>query len=163
MHRFRSSTWVHATSAVAAAFLALGLFAPSARASCGDYVSMASHGKPAAHTSSGGQHSSGTQSEQRPAKSELETPPAPRPTPCQRCPHAPGEPGKAPCRGPACSGDPAPLTVPATTVELVRDHWAAWWCAFQLADFSSTPHAFLTEQSGRIHRVSPVFHPPRIA
>jgi len=163
MNRFRSTTWAFPASAVIAAFLVQGALAPTARASCGDYVNMGSHGSPVAQhhtTQSSNQNGSGTQSEQRPAKSELDPQPTPRPTPCQRCPN---EPGKAPCRGPACSGEQTPLTVPATTVELVRDHWACWWSALQLGESPSTPHAFLTEQLGRVHRVAPIFHPPRMA
>src|SRR5262245_38016825 len=67
--------------------LVIGLLSPAAaRASCGDYVSMKSHGRDATST---------------------------KPSTTSESPTTPVRP--EPCPGPNCSGQPAPLSLPVTT------------------------------------------------
>jgi hypothetical protein len=142
---------------------ALGWFAPSrVQATCGDYLTVgtAVHHMPAisgrdvqmpAHAFTTDSFHSQTLD----ARNYVQTPiPA---SPC-RCP---ADPGKAPCRGPLCSGSHSPLNVPPTTVEGPRNDGAAGWPLPRFGDFEPLTHAFLDVKPARIHHVLLIYHPPR--
>lgn len=140
MTRVAPRFWVF--SALALGLAIQGLFAPQARASCGDYVTIVrSDGSVSPH--------------------DMPQPPGeqwPSSGPSSRSLVVPG---KQPCQGPWCSGSHRPLTAPASTVEQARDHWACWWSAF-LCDISAAlGSTCLVDEAGRVHRVFPFFHPPR--
>ncbi len=124
------------------AVLAWGLFAPaSARASCGDYVTIRPH-----HESS---------------RPEVPSKPQTAPTPCHCPDHAPDGTPLPPCPGPDCSAPAAPA--PTTTLTPVR-HLEDW--ALPAAPGSGTGPAPLTflssDQAERPqHFPADIFHPPR--
>jgi hypothetical protein len=156
MFRPVSHRWL-LVAAVAALVLcaheALGV--ATARASCGDYVSVGgSHGqpdmaphdapRPSPHVDESGLP--GSLTHVRPA------------LPCSRCPAAPG---KSPCQGPWCSNSPAPLPAPVTAGGAEPDGWACWWQeagapAPDMIRRGPNDSCFI-----RIHHVDPIFHPPR--
>jgi hypothetical protein len=85
------------------------------------------------------------------------------PLPCGQCPSSPSAPGDVPCRGPNCSGNNAPQGIPITNgaQNKIQETWS-------LATF--LPTADEIQQSGRlqlaefsvpVHRIDPIFHPPR--
>ena len=168
----QAATRIWALTAVAA-LLTSGPFTPAARASCGDYVTIshgngppAPHDRPQHHSDGRGmpgqEGQPGERFSARPAHA-LDGPAAPRPSPCPRCPNQPAEPGKAPCRGPACSHGPMPLPVPTTAGEGPQDHWACWQSLLGLAASESVERHCLRDRTGRVHHVFPVYHPPRPA
>jgi hypothetical protein len=167
--------WVGPATAAIAALLALGWCAPSrVLASCGDYVTTASERGHSAHHASPPSAPSELPPlvvfdlTSRPGDREamslsLGSPyvvrePA-RPTPCQQCPL---QPKNAPCQGPWCSGNPAPMPLP-TTVEPVEDHWACCSAEGILCSGEQIGLQMLDDQQDRIHHVFPTFHPPRPA
>src|SRR5690242_2901850 len=99
MRRHAATSRLRFLAAALPALLACVLVAPSsARASCGDYVSVNNRSSTAPH----GEHA-----------------PAPQPSakpehviPCSQ--HAPGDPAP-PCQGPGCSGNPLPAPAPVST------------------------------------------------
>ena len=145
MHRSAKRVW-HVVAAAIAVLLAYTYFAPSALASCGDYVTIVPHGA----MPTGSPAEPVTWDEQ----------PAPRELPCP-CERGPLERRDVPCQGPWCSGSHAPMTTPVSTPDQVRDSWACWWTAFVLDGATSFPHRATPPVAVGVERSEPIFHPPR--
>lgn len=155
--------------AALAALGALGWCAPSrAAASCGDYVTMA-HDRV---SSIPPPVSPGLTI--LPAPDGITTNPAPpaRVTQnrgplsrtCRQCPMRPSDPGGRPCRGPWCSGDPIPIPIaPPTVVESPGEPWALHGAVAAHKDVGPAPFASHAGQFARVHHVSSIYHPPRVA
>src|SRR5262249_18598818 len=120
--------------------LVLGALAPRASASCGDYVTMptdSNHSDPPGH----------------PPAQPVTKPSHPDPAPL---------PVRAPCRSPGCSDRPAPfpspLSTPAPDTQPRSDGLlSAPFCACDDGDDVPLEETHCQ----RIHRVSPIYHPPR--
>jgi hypothetical protein len=152
------------SAAALVALLTLGWFAPSrALATCGDYLTMRHHSDtgqqiPALPVFDTGLPTHGFPTDTELLRHELFRRETSRPVPCQRCPTAPGE---APCQGPWCSGNHAPMPVPTAPVENSQDPWACWWFAPLAAEGQQVHRAGLDAELNRVHHVFPIFHPPR--
>ena len=135
MLRFLTTPWYRLPAGVVLALLVSGVVAPQkARASCGDYVTV--------------QGQSG--------HNNMHPRPASKPSPS-----AP-DPVQAPCRGPGCSGNPAPASLPISTIS--HNTYDQWDCMFTLTGLSGGDGQALVlceEGRQRIHRVCPIYHPPR--
>jgi hypothetical protein len=57
---------------------------------------------------------------------------------------------------------PAPLLPAAPAVDVPNDPLALMAAGTPLDNRKSQPHAFANRQVERIHRVTPVYHPPRL-
>jgi hypothetical protein len=158
------------TCAAILAALAVGCVAPTRGfATCGDYVTMNSHGSP---------------SEPRgmprwlPGNSGMVGHNAPplrtaailagagamaAPLPCGQCPDRSESPARMPCQGPWCSGSNTPMTPPTAVVETLHEPWALCCSSAILSLGDSISHLFLRGHSDRVHRVFPIYHPPRWA
>lgn len=119
----------------------------TARASCGDYVTVVgADGAPMRHTHEAAVRGGGL--EQRRASSE-------RPVPCSRCPASPSR----PCQGPWCSSTHLPLAPAAPAFQHSVDAWTCWAICF-VPEVTVRPLALDTPLAG-IDCVDAVFHPPR--
>jgi hypothetical protein len=139
MVRLAATYWLRTLAGVLLALLVADVLAPArATASCGDYVMVqgySGHNTP---------HS-------RPAAKPGRSVPDP-------------EPVEAPCRGPNCSGSPAPLSLPISTTTPDRhDQLDGLFAVATPPRFDS--HALPQEEEScrLIHHVAPIFHPPRSA
>lgn len=134
--------WVRLFAMAFVAFIASGLAAPStAKASCGDYVTVG-----------GQQNGHGTTDMVPPGTSK----------PCQQCPQKPSQPGKAPCRGPECSGGETPLPVPPSTgLERVPENWAYFWMTLLVPEKGAQFLGFGIEAVAPLQHSLAIFHPPR--
>lgn len=128
-------------------FLAGALFAilvsgvvepPRAGASCGDYVMVNGQSR---------HNSEPPRPESKPVRGEQDN-----------------EPAKVPCPGTDCSGNPAPLSLPVTSVNNHR-HDQSDCLVTSGVPSSFGDWEFLTEANRwhRIHHISPIYHPPRSA
>jgi hypothetical protein len=165
MRRVVSRYRVLRSAAVPVALLSLEWFAPSrVLATCGDYLTMRHHSDtaqqiPALPVFDTGLPTFPTEPElAQLLRHDLVRRETSRPVPCQQCPAAPGE---APCQGPWCSGNHAPMPVPTAPVENSQDPWACWWSATQGAEGQQLHRIVLDAELNRVHHVFPIFHPPR--
>jgi hypothetical protein len=152
MRRYPTTGWLRFLAAALPALLACAVAPTAARASCGDYVTIA---HPNGTTPQGDR----TPSHQPSAKPE-------KVTPCSQ--HSPGDPTlpcQTPCEGPGCSGNPLPASAPVSAAGsgggpnhpdgllTLPVHVRAEVSVPQAGDDPARP----------VRHPLPVFHPPRTA
>ena len=154
-------------AAMAIAAMAVGLCAPSpVFGACGDYVTMHGHGEvspsPPINLVAHPDREPPTP-QVVPAwlyRQSLLGQIAVHAAPCRRCPVTPTN---LPCQGPWCSGSDLPMPLSPSMEAPVIDPWACWcrtelWASPSRAAFYCDPTS-----SGRVHRATAIFHPPRFA
>jgi hypothetical protein len=143
MKQVLATSWVRVPGVAVALLLAGELVGPARlAASCGDYVTVAR--------------------EEHPTKPVAQNPPAPQESSCpHQCSRKSGQPG-SPCRGPMCSEQKAPLSVPPVTTANHFDHWALAGSVSAHADGEPRFFAWRGQTLRPIHRVDPIYHPPRV-
>jgi hypothetical protein len=149
MNRYGRTSWLRFLTAALLALAAGAAVAPAAaRASCGDYVTVA---KPAAPSL--------PRSTPLPARPE-------KVTPCSRHDsEGPVPPCRLPCYGPGCSGLPQPAPAPASAAgtSAGQDQWD---CLLILPVCAHTEAAAPQPDGTRgrpVRRGPSVYHPPRPA
>jgi hypothetical protein len=146
--------------------LALGCFAPSrALASCGDYVTMHSGGVAMDHAILDPiaplRYGLAVSPSDGDARTLERSDPAPI-APCGRCVPNREAPGPLPCQGPWCSrGQSQPTDLPTTASPKPREQQAAHLPVPRLGVSGPVLEAALCARVTRIHRIEPIYHPPR--
>jgi hypothetical protein len=159
---------MHLRTAIVA-LLVVGWYAPTrSYASCGDYVTMQPHREyvtlQPSPTFDFGPRLNADAARLDPGSfaDRIDTTPAPARPRC-RCPYSPLTPERVPCQGPWCSNSPGPLTPVPTSVEKPHEQWGLYAGDMAPGTSDPIPHRFLSDHAERIHRVSPIYHPPRSA
>src|SRR5438067_169969 len=139
-------SWIGSAMIAVLAVVVCGWTAPTARGSCGDYVSSgpASASHDSSHSEPVWRHAVGDLSPREPDA----RPEGRAVCPCTRRPAE-----EPPCQGPWCSGSHKPMSVPTTAPERPNERWAVSDSA--PSDSASEPmaHILFDDGSHRIHQV----------
>jgi hypothetical protein len=164
MREAKVFAWFLRSLSVVVALLTGEWVAPTiARASCGDYVTMAPHNS---DPSEGRviafplpeSFELGLSAESHLLAQSFNPNRTPPSRPCRRCPAAPDG---SPCQGPWCSDSQVPLTPPITSVPTPHDPFLSGRFAVAVANDARHALDALHHSLCRIHRVTSIYHPPR--
>jgi hypothetical protein len=166
MRRTVFRSWLGSRAAVLGLVAALGCLAPTqVLASCGEYVTMAAGGMPIKHPRQDPiaplRHYAPMipANVDRQALDRRDLLPA---APCRPCSQDRSTPGPLPCQGPWCSrGQPQPMDLPATSAPKAREQQAVALPVPRLIEVEPLLQTGRHDRIARIHRIVPVYHPPR--